>query len=98
MDMTENTTLHPSAAGSAFSDIEDIIADIGAGKMVIMVDDENRENEGDLMIAAEAVTPETINFMAMHARGLICLALTAEKVDALASTLLFPKHLKFHPH
>ena len=51
------------------------IADIRAGKMVILVDDEDRENEGDLSMAAESVTPEAINFMAMHGRGLICLTL-----------------------
>jgi 3,4-dihydroxy 2-butanone 4-phosphate synthase/GTP cyclohydrolase II len=57
--------------------------DIRAGKMVILVDDEDRENEGDLTMAAEKVTPEAINFMAKHGRGLICLTLTEEKADAL---------------
>ncbi len=56
--------------------IQDIIADIRAGKMVILVDEEDRENEGDLVIAAEHVTPEVINFMAKHGRGLVCLTLT----------------------
>ena len=56
------------------------IEDIRAGKMVILVDDEDRENEGDLMMAAELVTPEAINFMAKHGRGLICLTLTEERV------------------
>lgn len=59
------------------------IEDIREGKMVILVDDEDRENEGDLMIAAEKVTPEAINFMAKHGRGLICLALTPERVEEL---------------
>ncbi len=59
------------------------IADIRAGKMVIVVDDEDRENEGDLTMAAQFVTPDAINFMATHARGLICLALTEEQVDRL---------------
>jgi len=63
--------------------IEDAIKDIRAGKMVILVDDEDRENEGDLTIAAQFVTPEVINFMAKYGRGLICLALTGEKVDSL---------------
>jgi len=63
--------------------IGEAIEHIGQGKMVILVDDEDRENEGDLTIAAEKVTPETINFMAMHGRGLICLSLTSEKVEAL---------------
>ena len=63
--------------------IEQAIEDIRAGKMVILVDDEDRENEGDLTMAAEAVTPEAINFMARFGRGLVCLTLTPEKVDAL---------------
>ncbi len=63
--------------------VEQAIADIRAGKLVIVADDENRENEGDLIGAAEKVTPEMINFMAMHARGLICLMLTPERCQAL---------------
>ena len=63
--------------------IEQAIRDIRDGKMVILVDDEDRENEGDLCIAAETVTPEAINFMAKYGRGLICLAMTAEKCDSL---------------
>jgi 3,4-dihydroxy 2-butanone 4-phosphate synthase/GTP cyclohydrolase II len=59
------------------------IADVRAGKMVILVDDEDRENEGDLTMAAQFVTPEAINFMAMHGRGLICLTLTEEQVERL---------------
>ena len=67
----------------AVSDIEEVIKDIRAGKMVILVDDEDRENEGDLCMAAEAVTPEAINFMATHGRGLICLALSSDIIDQL---------------
>ena len=63
--------------------IEEAIEDIKAGRMVILVDDEDRENEGDLTLAAELVTPEAINFMAMHGRGLICLSLTEEQVARL---------------
>ncbi len=63
--------------------VEQAIADIRAGKLVIVADDENRENEGDLIGAAEKVTPEMINFMATHARGLICLTLTPERCQAL---------------
>ncbi|MGD8471702.1 MAG: bifunctional 3,4-dihydroxy-2-butanone-4-phosphate synthase/GTP cyclohydrolase II [Desulfobacterales bacterium] len=63
--------------------IEEAIQDIKDGKMVILVDDEDRENEGDLCMAAEKVTPEAINFMATYGRGLICLAMTPEKCDAL---------------
>jgi 3,4-dihydroxy 2-butanone 4-phosphate synthase/GTP cyclohydrolase II len=65
------------------SRIEDALGLIKAGKMVILVDDEDRENEGDLTLAAEHVTPEAINFMARHGRGLICLTLTAEKAKVL---------------
>ncbi|RLB90484.1 MAG: bifunctional 3,4-dihydroxy-2-butanone-4-phosphate synthase/GTP cyclohydrolase II [Deltaproteobacteria bacterium] len=64
--------------------VEQAIEDIKNGKMVILVDDEDRENEGDLTMAAEKVTPEAINFMSMYGRGLICLSLTREKADALA--------------
>jgi len=66
-----------------FDSIEDAIRDIKKGKFVVLVDDEDRENEGDLVIAAEKVTPQAINFMARHARGLICLALTPERVEQL---------------
>lgn len=67
----------------AISDIEEIIEDIRLGKMVILMDDEGRENEGDLVMAAECVTPEYINFMARKGCGLICLTLTAERCDQL---------------
>jgi 3,4-dihydroxy-2-butanone 4-phosphate synthase/GTP cyclohydrolase II len=66
-----------------FASIEDAICEMQAGRMVVVVDDEDRENEGDLTIAAEMITPETINFMAMHGRGLICLAMTGERLDEL---------------
>lgn len=66
-----------------FNTIEEAIEDIKKGKMVILVDDEDRENEGDLTMAAEKVTPEAINFMAKHGRGLICLSLTPERVEHL---------------
>jgi 3,4-dihydroxy 2-butanone 4-phosphate synthase/GTP cyclohydrolase II len=65
------------------SKIEDALADIRQGRIVILVDDEDRENEGDLTMAAEKVTPEAINFMAKHGRGLICLSLTEERLNAL---------------
>jgi len=67
----------------AFATIEEAIEDIRAGRMIIVVDDEDRENEGDLTMAAEKVTPEAINFMAKHGRGLICLALTEQRLDHL---------------
>ncbi len=66
-----------------FNSIEEALDDIAAGKMVILVDDEDRENEGDLCMAAEKVTPEAINFMAKYGRGLICLSLTPDRVEKL---------------
>ena len=86
--MAENTTPHPSSANKAFSDIEDIIDDIQNGTMVIMVDDENRENEGDLLMAAERVRPEDINYMARYGRGLICLTITRERCAQLRLPLM----------
>ena len=64
------------------------IADIRAGKMVILVDDEDRENEGDLTMAAQFATPESINFMATHGRGLICLALSEQQVERLGLPMM----------
>jgi 3,4-dihydroxy 2-butanone 4-phosphate synthase / GTP cyclohydrolase II len=69
-------------------DVQAALDDIRAGKMVILVDDEDRENEGDLCLAAERITPEAINFMAMHGRGLICLTLTEEQVERLDLPLM----------
>jgi 3,4-dihydroxy 2-butanone 4-phosphate synthase/GTP cyclohydrolase II len=66
-----------------FGTIEQAIDDLKNGKLVIVADDEDRENEGDFVGAAELVTPETINFMTLHGRGLICLALTGERCDQL---------------
>ncbi len=86
--MSDSTTLHPSATGISFSSIEEIIADIHAGKMVIMVDDENRENEGDLLMAAARVRPEDINYMARYGRGLICLTITRERCAQLRLPLM----------
>ena len=71
-----------------FSSIEDAMEDIRQGKMIIIVDDEDRENEGDLMIASEKVTPEAINFMAKYGRGLICLALTEERTRELGLSMM----------
>ncbi len=86
--MPDNTTVHPSAAHAPFSSIEDIIADIAAGKMVIMVDDENRENEGDLIMAAAKVRAEDINYMATHGRGLICLTMSRQRCKQLRLPLM----------
>ena len=73
-----------------FVSVQEAIDEIRAGRMLVVVDDEDRENEGDLTIAAEKVTPEIINFMATHGRGLICLALTAERCDHLRLPLMSP--------
>src|SRR5260370_32742916 len=80
----------PVKRTSAFAQIEDAIAAIRVGQMVIVVDDEGRENEGDLTIAAEKITPQAINFMAQYGRGLICLAMTPEHLDALEIPLMAP--------
>ena len=71
--------------------VEAAIAEYRAGRFVIIVDDEDRENEGDLAIAAEHITPEAVNFMATHGRGLICATLTGERLDALNLPLMVPQ-------
>jgi 3,4-dihydroxy 2-butanone 4-phosphate synthase/GTP cyclohydrolase II len=81
-----------------FATIENAIAEIQDGRMVIIVDDEDRENEGDLMVAAEKVTPETINFMATHGRGLICLAMTGQRLDDLQIPLMVSDHSNTSPY
>jgi 3,4-dihydroxy 2-butanone 4-phosphate synthase / GTP cyclohydrolase II len=68
---------------SAFTDVPTAVDEIRAGRMIVVVDDEDRENEGDLTLAAEKVTPEAINFMAKYGRGLVCLAMTEERLDHL---------------
>jgi 3,4-dihydroxy 2-butanone 4-phosphate synthase/GTP cyclohydrolase II len=73
---------------SPFATIEEAIAAVRAGQMVVVVDDEDRENEGDLTIAAEKITPDVINFMATHGRGLICMPMTAERLDQLDVPLM----------
>ncbi|HEV7376967.1 MAG TPA: 3,4-dihydroxy-2-butanone-4-phosphate synthase [Pyrinomonadaceae bacterium] len=78
-----------------FASIEDAAADIRDGRMIIIVDDENRENEGDLVCAAEKITPEIINFMATHARGLICMPLTEERCDELHLTMQVADNTSF---
>ena len=70
------------------STAEELIEDARNGKMFVLVDDEDRENEGDLVIPAQMATPETINFMAQHGRGLICLAMAKERIDHLGLSLL----------
>ena len=75
-------------AANPFARIDDAVAEFRAGRMIIVVDDEDRENEGDLTIAAEKVTPEAINFMARHGRGLICLSMTPARLDELEVPLM----------
>jgi len=72
--------------------IPELAAELAAGRMVILVDEEDRENEGDLVLAAEHVSPEAVNFMARHARGLICLTLTRERCEQLQLPLMAPKN------
>src|SRR5436190_6496063 len=77
---------------TAFATVEEALEDIRAGRMVVVVDDKERENEGDVVMAAQFVTPEAINFMAKEARGYICLALTSERCDALGLDLMPAKN------
>ncbi len=79
-----------------FNTIEEAIDDIRSGKVVIVVDDEDRENEGDFIAAAETVTPEIINFMATHGRGLICAPITRQKCEQLDLDLMVPKNTALH--
>ena len=74
------------------SDIADVIEDARNGRMFILVDAEDRENEGDLVIPAQMGTPQAINFMAKHGRGLICLALTQERADQLKLPMMTPQN------
>jgi len=80
------------AKSGPFAPVEDAVAAIRRGEMVIVVDDEDRENEGDLTMAAEKVTPEAINFMAKHGRGLICLPMTGERLDKLEIPLMVERN------
>src|SRR6266849_8805476 len=73
-----------------FATIQEAIDEFRAGRMLVVVDDEDRENEGDLTMAAQFVTPDAINFMAVHGRGLICLALSPERCDELHLPLVSP--------
>ncbi|MDX1500686.1 MAG: bifunctional 3,4-dihydroxy-2-butanone-4-phosphate synthase/GTP cyclohydrolase II [Woeseiaceae bacterium] len=94
--MSDKPSVHPSALNETFSDIDAIIADVRDGKMVIMVDDESRENEGDLVMAASKVRPEDINYMATHGRGLICLTLSRERCSQLRLPLMVTETDQHH--
>jgi 3,4-dihydroxy 2-butanone 4-phosphate synthase/GTP cyclohydrolase II len=90
--MAETKGQESSKTRSPFATIEEAIEEIRAGRMVVVCDDENRENEGDLTMAAQFATPEAINFMAKEGRGLICLSLTSERCDALGLNLMAAKN------
>ena len=79
-----------------FDPIEDVLADIRAGKLVVVTDDADRENEGDLVLAAEKVTPEAVNFMATHGRGLICVPVTEERADELGLQRMVSQNKESH--
>ncbi|MEO1909188.1 MAG: 3,4-dihydroxy-2-butanone-4-phosphate synthase [Paracoccus sp. (in: a-proteobacteria)] len=85
-----------SDLSAVIAPIEEIIEEARNGRMFILVDHEDRENEGDLVIPAQMATPDAINFMATHGRGLICLSLTAERIEALGLTLMSPKNSSRH--
>jgi 3,4-dihydroxy 2-butanone 4-phosphate synthase / GTP cyclohydrolase II len=80
----------------ALSSIEEVVEEARSGRMFILIDDENRENEGDICIVGQMATPEVINFMAKHARGLICLALTRERIEKLGLPLMSSKNETRH--
>jgi 3,4-dihydroxy 2-butanone 4-phosphate synthase / GTP cyclohydrolase II len=88
----ETTERMDRKSDSPFASIEEAIEEIRRGRMVVVCDDENRENEGDLTMAAQFATPEAINFMAKHGRGLICLTLTGERCDELGLDLMAAKN------
>jgi 3,4-dihydroxy 2-butanone 4-phosphate synthase / GTP cyclohydrolase II len=83
-------------ARADFATVEEAVEDIRQGRMIVLVDDEDRENEGDLAMAAEKITPEAINFMAKYARGLICLPLTEERCEELHLPLMSPINTSVH--
>jgi 3,4-dihydroxy 2-butanone 4-phosphate synthase/GTP cyclohydrolase II len=88
MTLRQDVSVHRTIDPKLLERINGAIADIRAGKMVILVDDEDRENEGDLTMAAQFVTPEAINFMATHGRGLICVTLTEEQIGRLGLSMM----------
>ena len=91
-------TRYPDHApdGFEFASIETAVRELKAGHMIVVVDDEDRENEGDLTMAAELVTPEAINFMATHGRGLVCLAMPGERLDELDLAPMAPDNTALH--
>jgi 3,4-dihydroxy 2-butanone 4-phosphate synthase/GTP cyclohydrolase II len=93
MSQTGNRT---GAPGSIFASIEEAVAEIRAGGMVIVVDDADREDEGDFIMAAEKVTPEAINFMVTHGRGIVCMPVTEQRLDELRIPLMVTKNNESH--
>jgi len=89
-------TDHQDVAVSRFATVEDAVEDMRAGRMLVVVDDEDRENEGDLVVAAEHATPEAVNFVIAHARGLICVPMTAERCEALRLPLMVAENTARH--
>src|SRR5881397_2937556 len=83
-------------ARSHFATVEEAVEEIRQGRMIVLIDDEDRENEGDLAMAAEKITPDAINFMAKYGRGLICLPLTEERCDELHLPLMSPINTSVH--
>src|SRR6202022_1769668 len=81
---------------SPFATVEEAVEEIRQGRLIVLVDDEDRENEGDLTMAAEKITPEAINFMAKFGRGLICLTLTEQRCDELNLPLMSPVNTSLH--
>ena len=89
-------TLTTASYDDYLASVDEIIEDVQKGKMIILIDEEDRENEGDLIIPAEKATPEAVNFMAKHGRGLICLALTESRCDELGLELMTRKNQSRH--
>lgn len=89
---TSSDSQGPQATASPISPIAEVIEDIRCGRMVVLMDDEDRENEGDIVVAAEKVTVEQVNFMIRHARGLICLPITEERMSKLGLRMMVPEN------
>ena len=91
-----NKTVSIETARRGLDDIEDIVADIRAGKMIVMMDDEDRENEGDLIMAAEKVTPEAVAFFVRHTSGIICAPMTRDRLEQLRLPQMVPDNTEAH--
>jgi 3,4-dihydroxy 2-butanone 4-phosphate synthase/GTP cyclohydrolase II len=97
LDLLENTpSLHLNGEAIVLDTIEEAIEEIRSGRILIVVDDEDRENEGDFICAAECVTPEIINFMATHGRGLICAPIEEQRAEELGLTMMVPQNTSLH--